>query len=127
MTRPPPTSTLSPYPPPSGSRTWKARLPELGGVPRELAPKPLGIRTAVRTGDTTMKERREVAKRPPHVLVTTPESMFILLTSESGRKGLSGVRTVIVDEIHAVVPDKRGAHLALSIERLQQLGAAPAL
>jgi ATP-dependent Lhr-like helicase len=66
-----------------------------------------------------------VAKRPPHVLVTTPESMFILLTSESGRKGLGGVRTVILDEIHAVVPDKRGAHLALSVERVAQL-VAPA-
>jgi ATP-dependent helicase Lhr and Lhr-like helicase len=83
----------------------------------------LGLRTAVRTGDTTTGERREMAKRPPHVLVTTPESLFILLTSESGRRGLRGVETVIVDEIHALVPDKRGAHLALSLERLEQLVA----
>jgi ATP-dependent Lhr-like helicase len=106
-------------------RNLEEPLAELEAVAIELGYRPLGIRTAVRTGDTTMKERREVAKRPPHVLVTTPESMFILLTSESGRKGLGGVRTVIVDEIHAVVPDKRGAHLALSVERLERL-VAPA-
>ncbi len=79
------------------------------------------LRVAVRTGDTTMAERRAVVKRPPHILVTTPESLFILLTSESGRRGLRDARTVIVDEIHAVAPDKRGAHLALSLERLAQL------
>jgi ATP-dependent Lhr-like helicase len=106
-------------------RNLEEPLAELEAVAAELGYRPLGIRTAVRTGDTTMKERREVAKRPPHVLVTTPESMFILLTSESGRRGLRGVRTVILDEIHAVIPDKRGAHLALSIERLEQL-VAPA-
>jgi ATP-dependent Lhr-like helicase len=83
------------------------------------------VRTGVRTGDTTARERRETTRRPPHVLVTTPESLFILLTSDSGRRALRDVRTVIVDEIHAVAPDKRGAHLALSVERLAQL-AAPA-
>ena len=82
------------------------------------------MRTAVRTGDTTARERREAARRPPHVLVTTPESLFILLTSESGRRALSDVRTVIVDEIHAVAADKRGAHLALSLERLEALVSA---
>jgi ATP-dependent Lhr-like helicase len=102
-------------------RNLEEPLAELEAVAAELGYRPLNIRTAVRTGDTSMKERREVAKRPPHVLVTTPESLFILLTSESGRKALRAVRTVIVDEIHAVVPDKRGAHLALSIERLEQL------
>jgi ATP-dependent Lhr-like helicase len=102
-------------------RNLEEPLTELEAVAAELGYRPLGVRTAVRTGDTTMKERREVAKRPPHVLVTTPESLYILLTSESGRRGLRGVRTVIVDEIHAVIPDKRGAHLALSIERLEQL------
>ena len=80
-----------------------------------------GIRTAVRTGDTPMAERQKSSKRPPHVLVTTPESLFILLTSTSGRRSLSKVRTIVVDEIHAVAPDKRGAHLALSIERLEDL------
>ncbi len=79
------------------------------------------IRTAVRTGDTTARERREAVKRPPHILVTTPESLYILLTSESGRRALRDVRTVIVDEIHAVAADKRGAHLALSLERLDAL------
>ncbi len=82
---------------------------------------PAAIRAAVRTGDTPAKERQRASKHPPHVLVTTPESLFILLTSTSGRRGLSQVRTIIVDEIHAVAPDKRGAHLALSIERLEDL------
>ncbi|HZP35524.1 MAG TPA: DEAD/DEAH box helicase [Methylomirabilota bacterium] len=80
-----------------------------------------GIRTAVRTGDTPAHERRAVGRRPPHVLVTTPESLYILLTAESSRAWLSQVRTVIVDEIHAVAGDKRGAHLALSLERLEAL------
>ena len=60
-------------------------------------------------------------RRPPHIVVTTPESLYILLTSESGRKMLATTRTVIVDEIHAIAPNKRGAHLALSLERLQAL------
>jgi ATP-dependent Lhr-like helicase len=83
-----------------------------------------GIRTAVRTGDTPAHERRQAGRRPPHVMVTTPESLFILLTAESSRRWLSDVRTVIVDEIHAVAADKRGAHLALSLERLEELVAA---
>ena len=86
-------------------------------------PEPV-IRTAVRTGDTPAHERRQVGKRPPHILVTTPESLFILLTAESSRRWLADVRTVIVDEIHAVAGDKRGAHLALSLERLDALVAA---
>ena len=79
------------------------------------------IRTAVRTGDTLMPERRAMLKRPPHILVTTPESLYILLTAESSRKILRDVETVIVDEIHAVADDKRGAHLTLSLERLEAL------
>ena len=79
------------------------------------------IRTAVRTGDTLMHERRAMLKRPPHILVTTPESLYILLTAESSRKILRDVETVIVDEIHAVADDKRGAHLTLSLERLEVL------
>jgi ATP-dependent Lhr-like helicase len=79
------------------------------------------IRTAVRTGDTLMQERREMLKRPPHILVTTPESMYILLTAEKSRAILRDVETVIVDEIHAVADDKRGAHLTLSLERLEVL------
>ncbi len=83
------------------------------------------IRTAVRTGDTLMKERREMLKRPPHILVTTPESLYILLTANSSRLILSHVETVIVDEIHAVADDKRGAHLTLSLERLDLLANCP--
>ena len=76
------------------------------------------IRTAVRTGDTTPSERQRMAKNPPHILITTPESLYILLTSRSGREGLKGVKTLILDEIHAVARDKRGSHLTLSVERL---------
>src|SRR5271157_4719397 len=79
------------------------------------------IRTAVRTGDTLPHERRAMLKRPPHILVTTPESLYILLTAEKSRAILRDVETVIVDEIHAVADDKRGAHLALSLERLEAL------
>ena len=79
------------------------------------------IRTAVRTGDTLMQERRAMLKRPPHILVTTPESLYILLTADKSRAILRDVETVIVDEIHAVADDKRGAHLALSLERLDAL------
>ena len=79
------------------------------------------IRTLVRTGDTPQAEREKMRRRPPHIVVTTPESLYILLTSASGRKMLSTTRTVIVDEIHAIAPNKRGAHLALSLERLQAL------
>jgi len=79
------------------------------------------IRTAVRTGDTLAKDRRLMLKRPPHILVTTPESLYILLTAEKSRAVLRDVETVIVDEIHAVADDKRGVHLALSLERLEAL------
>src|SRR5262245_30715271 len=79
------------------------------------------VRVLVRSGDTPQSERAGMTKRPPHVLVTTPESLYILLTSEGGRALLGGVRTVIVDEIHAVLGDKRGSHLALSLERLSAL------
>ena len=79
------------------------------------------IRTAVRTGDTLMHERRAMLKQPPHILVTTPESLYILLTAEKSRAVLRDVATVIVDEIHAVADDKRGAHLTLSLERLEAL------
>src|SRR5687768_18464902 len=81
----------------------------------------VNIRTLVRTGDTPAAERTAMTKRPPHIVVTTPESLYILLTSEGGRRMLETARTLIVDEIHAVVGDKRVSHLALSIERLEQL------
>jgi len=79
------------------------------------------IRTAVRTGDTLMHERRAMQKRPPHILVSTPESLYILLTAAKSREILRTVKTVIVDEIHAIADDKRGAHLSVSLERLDAL------
>lgn len=79
------------------------------------------IRAAVRTGDTLMQERQRMLKRPPHILVTTPESLYILLTAQKSRGILTDVNTIIVDEIHAVADDKRGAHLTLSLERLDAL------
>ncbi len=79
------------------------------------------IRTRVRTGDTPSSQRQAMVRQPPHILVTTPESLYLLLTSEGGRKMLRTVRTMIVDEIHAVADDRRGSHLALSMERLTHL------
>ena len=79
------------------------------------------IRAWVRTGDTPTAERERMRRRPPHIVVTTPESLYVLLGSESGRKMLATTRLVIVDEIHAVAPNKRGAHLSLSLERLGAL------
>src|SRR5947208_778251 len=96
----------------------RASLHETGG--REI-----DVRAEVRTGDTTATQRQALIKKPPHILVTTPESLYLLLTSDSGRGMLSNVRTLIVDEIHAVVDDRRGAHLALSIERLAALTKPP--
>ena len=96
----------------------------LAGIRAELAALGLpdvDIRTFVRTGDTPQNERTAMRKRPPHIVVTTPESLYILLGSESGRKMLQTTRTVIVDEIHAMVGTKRGLHLALSLERLEVL------
>src|SRR5499427_10621976 len=83
------------------------------------------ITAAVRTGDTPAAERAAMLRTPPHILVTTPESLYLLLTAERSRQMLRTVRTVIVDEIHAVIGTRRGAHLALSLERLQQVAAAP--
>jgi len=87
----------------------------------ELGYPDVAIRDAVRTGDTTALERNRIRRSPPHILVTTPESLFILLTSNSGRAMLSRVRSIIVDELHAVAGSKRGAHLMLSLARLDQL------
>ncbi|MES2160934.1 MAG: DEAD/DEAH box helicase [Pseudomonadota bacterium] len=103
-------------------------LAPLEGISRELAAMGLadhGIRSAVRTGDTTQTERNAMRRRAPHILVSTPESLYVLLGSDSGRAMLSTVRTVIVDEIHAVAGSKRGSHLALSLERLDALCARP--
>jgi ATP-dependent helicase Lhr and Lhr-like helicase len=90
------------------------QLADLAGLP---APR---ITSAVRTGDTTPGERAAMVRTPPHILVTTPESLYLLLTSARSREMLRTVRTVIVDEIHAVIGTRRGAHLALSLERLEQ-------
>ena len=83
------------------------------------------IVAGVRTGDTPQKERAAMRRQPPHILVTTPESLYVLLGSDSGRGMLADVHTVIVDEIHAVAGSKRGSHLALSLERLQALCSQP--
>src|SRR5438874_9404970 len=92
---------------------------------RETEGRDIDVRAEVRTGDTTAAQRQALIKKPPHILVTTPESLYLLLTSDSGRKMLSTVRTLILDEIHAVVDDRRGAHLALSVERLAALTKNP--
>ncbi|SDL37424.1 ATP-dependent helicase Lhr and Lhr-like helicase [Modicisalibacter muralis] len=100
----------------------------LAGIAEQLAAQDLPtpeIRAWVRTGDTPASERERMRKRPPHIVVTTPESLYILLTSASGRAMLKSVRTVIVDEIHAVAASKRGSHLALSLERLAGLTERP--
>ncbi len=83
------------------------------------------IRVAVRSGDTPARERQLHVKHPPHILITTPESLYILLTAERSRQALRRATTVLVDEIHAVAADKRGAHLALSLERLDALAERP--
>ena len=83
------------------------------------------IRVAVRTGDTPTSERAAMTKHPPHILVTTPESLYLLLTSAGGRRILPNVHTLIIDEIHALVGNKRGSHLALSVERLERLTSGP--
>src|SRR6202007_1317825 len=85
----------------------------------------IDVRAEVRAGDTTAAQRQALIKKPPHILVTTPESLYLLLTSESGRGMLRTVRTLILDEIHAVVDDRRGAHLSLSVERLAALVENP--
>jgi ATP-dependent helicase Lhr and Lhr-like helicase len=92
---------------------------------RETEGREVDVRAEVRTGDTTTAQRQALVKNPPHILVTTPESLYLLLTSESGRRMLSTVRTLILDEIHAVVDDRRGAHLALSVARLEALTKQP--
>ena len=100
----------------------------LAGIRDELLESGLpdvSIRALVRTGDTTRSERAKMRRQAPHILVTTPESLYILLTSESGRRMLATVETVIVDEIHALAGNKRGAHLAVSLERLAALCERP--
>jgi ATP-dependent helicase Lhr and Lhr-like helicase len=102
-------------------RNLEAPLAGIRTALREQGLPEVDIRTWVRTGDTPPSERERMRRRPPHIVVTTPESLYILLGSESGRAMLATTRTVIVDEIHAVAPNKRGSHLALSLERLATL------
>jgi len=104
-------------------RNLEEPLAELLAAAREAHPEALEIRAAVRTGDTPARARQRMIERPPHILVTTPESLYLLLTSERSRETLRAVETLIVDELHAIAPDKRGAHLALSLERLSFLAA----
>jgi len=96
-------------------------LEEIREVARELGLPAPELRVALRSGDTPSKDRAAMLRRPPHLLVTTPESLYLLLTAERSREMLRSVTTVIVDEIHAVARDKRGSHLALSLERLERL------
>ena len=102
-------------------RNLEAPLAGIGALAAEEHLELEPIRTAVRTGDTPAGERAQMMRRRPHVLVTTPESLFILLTAERGRRALQHTRVVIVDEIHAMVDDKRGSHLALTLARLDHL------
>ncbi|MHB8451604.1 MAG: DEAD/DEAH box helicase, partial [Mycobacteriales bacterium] len=102
-------------------------LAEMAALACEIGISPPQIRVAVRTGDTTSAQRALMLRHPPHFVVTTPESLYLLVTSERGRAALRTVQTVIVDEIHAVARDKRGAHLALTLERLDALCATPPL
>ncbi len=106
-------------------RNLLAPLEEIRTLAEEMGQPLPEIRVAVRTGDTPQKERTLHARRPPHVFITTPESLFILLTSERGQHALRTTRTLILDELHAVAPSKRGSHLALSVERLCHLAEEP--
>src|SRR5215469_10794496 len=96
-------------------------LAEIAEVAAQLGMPAPDIRVSVRTGDTAAAERAAMLKRPPHFLITTPESLFLLVTAERSRAMLRSATTVIVDEIHAVAGNKRGSHLALTLERLQHV------
>ncbi len=102
-------------------RNLEVPLAEIAELARKEGIALLPIRTSVRTGDTPMPERAKMLRKPPHILVTTPESLFILLTAEKSREMLRNTTTVIVDEIHAMADDKRGSHLSLSLARLDAL------
>jgi ATP-dependent Lhr-like helicase len=102
-------------------RNLEAPLAGISEELRKLGHNDVEIRSWVRTGDTPASERDKMRRRPPHILVTTPESLYVLLGSDSGRQMLSTTRSVILDEIHAMAPNKRGVHLALSLERLSAL------
>ena len=106
-------------------RNLRAPLAGIGQAAARLGlPRP-EIRVGIRSGDTPADERRAFARRPTDILITTPESLFLLLTS-AAREALRGIETVIVDEVHAVADSKRGAHLAVSLDRLDELLGRPA-
>src|SRR5437867_7923081 len=94
---------------------------EMRRIAEEMDSAPVGITAAVRSGDTPQAERAAMLRTPPHILVTTPESLYLLLTADRSRAMLKSARVVIVDEIHAVLQSRRGAHLALSLERLDHI------
>ena len=104
-------------------RNLEAPLEGIAAVAREMGCGLPTIRTAVRSGDTTASARQAIVRRPPHILITTPESLYLMVTSERGRETLRGVRTLIVDEIHALARDRRGSHFALTAARLDRLVA----
>ncbi|HET9476491.1 MAG TPA: DEAD/DEAH box helicase, partial [Dehalococcoidia bacterium] len=107
-------------------RNLEEPLVGIADVAREMGLPEIRIRTALRTGDTTQHERQQIIKDPPHILITTPESLYLMVTAERSREILRNVRTVIVDEIHALVRDKRGSHLAFTLARLDHVcGARP--
>ncbi|HYN95317.1 MAG TPA: DEAD/DEAH box helicase, partial [Pilimelia sp.] len=106
-------------------RNLRAPLAGIRQAASRLGLPPPDVTVGMRTGDTPADERRAFTRTPPDILITTPESLFLLLTS-AARESLRGVETVIVDEVHAVAASKRGAHLALSLERLDALLARPA-
>ncbi|HLB24275.1 MAG TPA: DEAD/DEAH box helicase [Dehalococcoidia bacterium] len=105
-------------------RNLEAPLAEIREVAREMGIEPPEIRTALRTGDTTQAQRAAILRNAPHILITTPESLYLMVTAERSRRLLSGVRTIIVDELHALMRDKRGSHLMLTLARLDALCAA---
>lgn len=100
-------------------------LAEIAAIAKELGLAIPEVRVGVRTGDTPASARASMTRRPPHILVTTPESLYLMVTADRSRETLRGVRTVIVDEIHAVARDKRGSHLSLTLERLTNLCHEP--
>src|SRR4029077_1928542 len=106
-------------------RNLEVPLAEITALALADFPDMLPIRAGLRTGDTPASKRASLLRKPPHILVTTPESLYLLLTSVKGRERLHNVETVIVDEIHALVRDKRGSHLALTLERLAALCPKP--
>ena len=102
-------------------RNLEVPLAGIRAAATELGRAPPAIRTALRTGDTTAAARAAIVRTPPHVLITTPESLYLMLTAQRPRALLANVHTVIVDELHALMRDKRGSHLMLSLARLDAL------